>query len=63
MRRFQWPVRLNEKRLSGSYVRKAEVIEEWSDVKLISIKTEKGKITMTNHELRDILRQLDDKGE
>jgi hypothetical protein len=60
MKNFVWPVIVAESRLRGHYERVATKIEEWGDISLISIKTEKGKITITNKELIKILEWLGD---
>lgn len=63
MNTFIWPVTLNEKRLRGIYKRRVEVIEQWDNQTLISITTEKGKITITTDEIKRILSWLEKKGE
>lgn len=62
MNTFIWPVILYEKRLRGIYKRRVEVIEQWDNQTLISITTEKGKITITTDEIKRFLSWLEKRG-
>ena len=56
---FLWHVLLNEKRLKGRYRREAEFQKSIGNNYVVSIKTEKGKITITADELRSIIKHFD----
>lgn len=54
---YHWSAILNEKRLKGLYFRSAKIVGK--NPMVIEIKTEKGRITMTLGEMKNIVKTFE----